>query len=65
MLQKNVSAKIRFCFKKSIKQQNISIFDTYEIFKNSVFISLEDVVLHSIIDDNFGNDSIFATPYFR
>jgi hypothetical protein len=65
MLQKNVSAKIRFCFKKSIKQQNISIFGTYEIFKNSVFISLEDVVLHSFIDDNFGNDSIFATPYFR
>jgi hypothetical protein len=65
MLQKNVFAKIRFCFKKSIKQQNISIFGTYEIFKNSVFISLEDVVLHSFIDHYFGNDSIFATPYFR
>lgn len=60
MLQKNVSAKIRFCFKKSIKQQNISIFGAYEIFKNSVFISLEDVVLHPFIDYNFSNDSIFA-----
>jgi len=60
MLQKNVLAKIRFCFKKSIKQQNISIFGTYEIFENSVFISLEDVVLHPFIDYNFGNDSIFV-----
>ena len=60
MLQKNVFAKIRFCFKKSIKQQNISIFGSYEIFENSDFISLEDVVLHPFIDHNFSNDSIFA-----
>ena len=65
MLQKNVLTKIRFCFKKSIKQQNISIFGAYEIFENSDFISLEDVVLYPFFDHNFSDDSIFANSNFR
>lgn len=59
MIKKITFAKIRFCFKKSIKQKNISIFDVYEISENSFFIDLENVVLHFDCDNHSPDDSVF------
>ena len=46
--------------RNTTKQKNISIFDTYEIFENSFFITLENLVLYFNYHNCALNGSFFT-----